>query len=66
MNARLGKDRSMDLLDPCAMRMYPCANIPYGEELDAGFDGADESRYIKDDSDKPDELVNVFDDTTWC
>ena len=66
MNARLGKDRSMDLLDPCAMRMYPCANIPYGEELDAGFDGADESRYIKDDSDKSDELVNVFDDTTWC
>lgn len=66
MNARLGKDRSMDLLDPCAMRMYPCANIPYGEELDAGFDGADESRYIKDDGDKSDELVNVFDDTTWC
>ena len=66
MNARLGKDRSMDLLDPCAMRMYPCANIPYGEELDAGFDGADESIYIKDDGDKSDELVNVFDDTTWC
>ena len=66
MNARLGKDRSMDLLDPCAMRMYPCANIPYGEELDAGFGEADESRYIKDDGDKSDELVNVFDDTTWC
>lgn len=66
MNAMLGKDRSMDVLDPIAMRMYPCANIPYGEELDAGFDGADESKLIKDDSDKSDELVNVFDDTTWC
>ena len=66
MNAMLGKDRSMDVLDPIAMRMYPCANIPYGEELDVGFDGADESKLIKDDSDKSDELVNVFDDTTWC
>lgn len=33
MNAKLGKDRSMDLLDPCVMRFYPCLDLPYGEEL---------------------------------
>ena len=33
MNAKLGKDRSMDLLDPCAMRFLPCLDAPYGEEL---------------------------------
>jgi hypothetical protein len=33
MNAKLGKNRSMDLLDPCAMRFYPCLEYPYGEEL---------------------------------
>lgn len=33
MNAKLGKNRSMDLLDPMAMRFYPCLEYPYGEEL---------------------------------
>lgn len=33
MNAKLGRNRSMDLLDPCAMRFYPCLEFPYGEEL---------------------------------
>lgn len=33
MNAKLGKSRSMDLLDPCAMRFYPLVEFPYGEEL---------------------------------
>ena len=33
MNAKLGKNRSMDLLDPCAMRFYSCLEYPYGEEL---------------------------------
>jgi hypothetical protein len=33
MNAKLGKNRSMDLLDPMAMRFYPCLEFPYGEEL---------------------------------
>ncbi len=37
MNMMLGKGRSMDLLDPCAMRMYPCANIEYGNEVQAGY-----------------------------
>ena len=33
MNAKLGKERSMDVLDPCAMRMYPCLEYAYGDEL---------------------------------
>lgn len=33
MNAMLGKGRSMDLLDPCAMRMMPVLHINVGEEL---------------------------------
>jgi hypothetical protein len=32
MNQKLGKGRSMDLLDPCAMRMLPVLEYPYGEE----------------------------------
>lgn len=33
MNAKLGKGRSMDFLDPCAMRFLPVLDYPYGEEL---------------------------------
>lgn len=33
MNSKLGKSRSMDLLDPCAMRMRPLLDCVYGDEL---------------------------------
>lgn len=33
MNAKLGKGRSMDFLDPISMRMYPILQYPHGEEL---------------------------------
>lgn len=33
MNEMLGKDRSMDLLDPCAMRMMPIIQYNKGDEL---------------------------------
>lgn len=33
MNQKLGKSRSMDVLDPCAMRMLPVLDCIYGEEL---------------------------------
>lgn len=36
MNRNLGRGRSMDLLDPCAMRMYPCTNMEYGTERSVG------------------------------
>ena len=64
MNAHLGKDRSMDLLDPCAMRMFPCANIPYGEELDAGFKDAEESKEENNPHINT-NTVNIFDETLW-
>lgn len=34
MNTKLGKNRSMDLLDPIAMRFYPVLQFGYGEELE--------------------------------
>lgn len=33
MNKNLGKGRSMDLLDPISMRMFPVLDCPYGDEL---------------------------------
>ena len=48
MNQMLGKGRSMDLLDPCAMRMLPCANIEYGNEVQAGYyNSVEESKQTK-------------------
>lgn len=62
MNAMLGNNRSMDLLDPCAMRMLPCAFIPYGEELEQGFrDAENEYNDEKDGHNK----INIFDNTMW-
>jgi hypothetical protein len=34
MNSLLGSERSMDLLDPCAMRMMPILEYEYGKELE--------------------------------
>lgn len=35
MNRLLGRGRSMDLMDPCSMRMFPLLDVPDGYELDA-------------------------------
>lgn len=59
MNKNLGRGRSMDLLDPCAMRMYPLLGVQDGYELESfrkpvqmGGDGgsAEEAVSIYDDS----------------
>lgn len=63
MNAKLGKSRSMDLLDPCAMRMLPVLDYAYGEELEKTACGADDNMY-NDDRQYPNR-VNVFDDSMW-
>ncbi|MGN1155922.1 MAG: terminase large subunit domain-containing protein [Agathobacter sp.] len=65
MNAKLGKDRSMDLLDPCAMRMYPCANIPYGEELEQGFRDVEEEETENSGEFATADSMNVYDDRNW-
>jgi hypothetical protein len=58
MNAKLGKDRSMDLLDPCAMRFLPCLEHPYGEEL--------EKTTIEEDVDYDDDSnQSIFDETLY-
>ena len=66
MNAKLGKERSMDVLDPCAMRMYPCLEYAYGDELikTASWyrdEGEDEDEYDKFGFKKQ----SIFDETLW-
>ena len=58
MNANLGKNRSMDLLDPCAMRMMPLLGYEYGEDLIAT-----ELRESEDDDNYGD--VDIYDEDTW-
>lgn len=61
MNQKLGKSRSMDLLDPCAMRMLPVLEYPYGEELT-------KTQLCKDEEEKiyySNNSVNIFDETFW-
>ena len=62
MNAKLGKSRSMDLLDPCAMRFYPCLEYPYGEELQKTA-----AMYSDDaEEDSFDNRESIYDDSYWC
>lgn len=61
MNSMLGKNRSMDLLDPVAMRMYPALKYNEGDELDAT------SEYRKDSYGNPNDpnSFDVYDETNW-
>lgn len=67
MNAKLGKERSMDVLDPCAMRMYACLEYVYGEEL------IKTASWYKDSDDDDDDEYDrygfkkqtIYDDTLW-
>lgn len=63
MNAMLGKGRSMDLLDPCAMRMYPVLQYQYGDELDATSQ-QNQRRRRQDDKDK--SSFDIYDGGNWC
>lgn len=58
MNQMLGRGRSMDLLDPCAMRMYPVLGIPYGDEIIATMG---EEEYEDEDS-----YNSIYDESLWC
>lgn len=60
MNAKLGKGRSMDILDPIAMRMLPVLEYPYGEELERSTNL--NSQTIDDDYGASD----IYDDSFWC
>ena len=60
MNKMLGKHRSMDLLDPIAMRMQPLLGFEYGQELIM----TEVSKVEKDDS--YGAMMSIYDDGTWC
>ena len=66
MNAKLGKERSMDVLDPCAMRMYPCLEYAYGDEL---IKTASWYRDEEEDEDEYDKFgfkkQSIYDETLW-
>lgn len=66
MNANLGKNRSMDLLDPCAMRMYPTLYLEYGEELAEGFKKAQPIQEDELDNWGNKVNVNIYDSTLWA
>ena len=66
MNANLGKNRSMDLLDPCAMRMYPTLYLEYGEELADGFRKAKPEEEDEIDNWGNKTNVNIYDNTLWA
>lgn len=59
MNQMLGKNRSMDLLDPIAMRMLPLLKYEYGEELIAS------EVALEEENDLGLDKANVFDDSFW-
>ena len=63
MNQKLGKGRSMDLLDPCAMRMLPVLHLPYGDErIGSAIDDDDED----EETDAWGQPNSIYEDSTWC
>lgn len=60
MNKALGKGRSMDVLDPCAIRMMPVLQFRYGEELEQT------SFATRENAGKAEGSVNIYDESFWC
>ena len=60
MNKMLGKNRSMDLLDPIAMRMMPLLSYEYGIELIMTSASREVSEDVACFS------GSIYDDSTWC
>lgn len=60
MNQQLGKGRSMDVLDPIAMRMRPLLSYEYGQEL------IETEVYMEEKKDMDGQRVNVYCEDTWC
>lgn len=62
MNAMLGKGRSMDLADPIAMRMFPCAEYEYGTEMTATTRTMDDEY---DDDESEHNVDSIYSETFW-
>lgn len=61
MNIMLGKGRSMDVLDPCAYRMYPLLQYEYGDEL------VKTAAYMQDsDRNARRAGTSIYDNSFWC
>ncbi|MCF0201806.1 MAG: hypothetical protein HUK08_00440 [Bacteroidaceae bacterium] len=59
MNMKLGKGRSMDVLDPCAMLMMIFAEVEYGDELSF-------RRYSQqEEDDNAYHKESIYDETIW-
>lgn len=61
MNRMLGRGRSMDLIDPFCMRMYPLLNSPDGYELE---NSRVEYEQYKNDEENGGRL-DIYDETNW-
>lgn len=60
MNAFLGKGRSMDLMDPIAMRMLPVLEYENGQELTM-------TAVMPDAAERRDaDGVDIYDNSLWC
>lgn len=66
MNRNLGKGRSMDLLDPCAMRFLPCVNYEYGREIQESLAlVAVATAEYKEEHRKNPFAQSIYDETLW-
>lgn len=60
MNSMLGHGRSMDLLDPCAMRMLPCVDMEYGTEIEHGTESVQE-----EEEEEFSGFESIYDEVLW-
>lgn len=60
MNQKLGKGRSMDVLDPFAMRMLPALEYAYGEELERTANWS-----MPNSRDTDDGAFDIYEDSNW-
>lgn len=61
MNKRLGHGRSMDVLDPIAMRMLPILEYPIGDELSV-IDG----RIYRSSNSSSTTGFDIYQESNWC
>ena len=61
MNQKLGKGRSMDVLDPFAMRMLPVLEFAYGDELWGSVPSLPAL-----DNNSHEGSFDIFDESNWC
>ena len=66
MNRHLGRGRSMDFLDPCAMRMLPCVNLEYGTEVQESLMLCARERDMDRENGRRNPFArSIYDETLW-